>query len=109
MSISKIDEIEEQKKRQGFFSIGINSPASYFAAAIEKEQNGIDDVETVGAATKPNNPTTYKNAENTRQAVETKEQQDQMPNKNEGVQKGLLAQGYFEMLATYNKLRLDLT
>lgn len=107
MSISKIDEIEEQKKRQGFFSIGLNSPASYFAAAVEREQiNGIDDVETVGAATEPNNQTTYKNSENTRQAVETKEQQDQMPNRDEGVQKALMAQ---ELLAMYNKLRLDLT
>ena len=105
MSISKIDEIEEQKKRQGFFSIGLDSPPSYYAAAAERNL-GIDDVETVGAATEPNNPTTYKNSENTRQAVETKEQQNQMPNRDEGVQKALMAQ---ELLAMYNKLRLDLT
>lgn len=105
MSYARIDELEEIAKRQGR-SIGINSPASYFAAALEMEQ--IDDVGTVDTVKETRNTTDQKNTDRSNLATNEKEHQIDMPNKDEGTQKAFSAQGYFDMLATYNKIGLDL-
>ena len=108
MSIARIDEIEEKAKRQGL-SFGISSPASYFAAAALREQSEIEDVGAIDTIKEAGKTTEKDNHTKTNQVASEKEQQVEMPNKDEGSQKALLAQGYFEMLATYNKLSLDLT
>ena len=103
----RIDEIEEFKKRQGM-SIGISSPASYFAAALEREQEA-EEVGSINTVKESRNTTDHKNLENTKMISSEKDEQTQMANKDEGVQKSNAAQGYFDMLAAYNRYSLDLS
>ena len=105
MSYARIDEIEEKAKRQGL-SFGISRHPSYFAAAAFREQNEIEDVGAIDTIKEAGKTTEKDNHTKTNQVTSEKEHQVEIPNKDEGLQKALLAQ---EMLATYNKIRLDLT
>lgn len=105
MSDMRIEELKKLKDRQnGLVSFGVQSPASYFAAAAERENtNNVDGVDGVRA---DNKVTETKNVDKSHQMTAVKEQQDKMPDNDIGQQKAFIAQ---EALAIYNKIRLDLT
>ena len=96
MSYARIDELEEITKRQGR-SIGISSPASYFAAAAERDLE-IEDVGTVNTAKETNRTTEQKNTNTTFLAKTENEHQIEMPNKDEGTMKAFVAQNNYDAM-----------